>query len=226
MFNANDYFNKRNQISASHPNRPGRLKSNSFSGIISGPVVIPHIYDGHNKTFFTFDMQDTDYTAQAAYTGTVPTATMQSSGFTSLVDTLNLSTTKYTDGLGRQFQAGTVIDRPRRARFFAVQTIPSPASIRSLAAHPAHPESSQIPVSTAARRPLSFAILTSRNWVSLRDAPALRQRRTGFRRWQAVQLPLPASINFLQGVLTRTRSHCSSCFRKSTTMSESIRLPD
>ncbi len=66
MFNANDYFNKRNQISGNHPNRPGRLKSNSFGGIVSGPVVIPHIYDGHNKTFFTFDLQDTDYTAEAA----------------------------------------------------------------------------------------------------------------------------------------------------------------
>jgi len=110
MFDANDYFNKRNQISGNHPNRPGRLKSNSFGGIVSGPVFIPHVYDGHNKTFFTFDMQDTDYTAVSAYTGTVPTATMQSSGFTNLVDTLNLSTTKYTDGLGRQFQAGTVLD--------------------------------------------------------------------------------------------------------------------
>jgi hypothetical protein len=113
MFDANDYFNKRNQLLHTPtplPNRPGRLKSNSFGGIVSGPVIIPHIYDGHNKTFFTFDMQDTDYTAVSAYTGTVPTATMQSSNFTNLVDTLNLSTTKYTDGLGRQFQAGTVMD--------------------------------------------------------------------------------------------------------------------
>ncbi|MGB6856541.1 MAG: carboxypeptidase-like regulatory domain-containing protein [Terracidiphilus sp.] len=110
MFNANDYFNKRNQVSGGHPNRPGRLKSNSFGAIIGGPVVIPHIYDGHNKTFFTADFQYTDYTAESAYTGTLPTATMQSSGFTNLVDTLNLSTTKYTDGLGRQFQAGTVLD--------------------------------------------------------------------------------------------------------------------
>ncbi len=110
MFNANDYFNKRNEIVASHPNRPGRLKSNSFGGIVGGPIVIPHVYDGHNKTFFTADFQYTNYTAVSAYTGTVPTATMQSSGFQNLVDTLNLSTTKYTDGLGRQFQAGTVLD--------------------------------------------------------------------------------------------------------------------
>ncbi len=110
MFNANDYFNKRTQLSGGHPNRPGRLKSNSFGGIIGGPVVIPHIYDGHNKTFFTVDFQYTNYNAVATSNLTIPTATMQSSNFTNLVDTLNQSTTKYTDGLGRQFQAGTVLD--------------------------------------------------------------------------------------------------------------------
>jgi hypothetical protein len=110
---ANDYFNKRNQLlhtPSPLPNRPGRLKSNSFGAILGGPVIIPHLYDGHNKTFFTADFQYTLYNTVSTYTGTVPTATMQSSGFTNLVDTLNLSTTKYTDGLGRQFQAGTVLD--------------------------------------------------------------------------------------------------------------------
>jgi hypothetical protein len=113
MFDANDYFNKRNQLLHTPtplPNRPGRLKSNSFGGIIGGPVVIPHVYDGHNKTFFTVDFQNTYYTAEPSYTGTIPTATMQSSNFTNLVDALNLSTTKYNDGLGRTFQAGTVLD--------------------------------------------------------------------------------------------------------------------
>ncbi len=110
MFDANDYFNKRTQLTGKLPNRPGRLKSNSFGAIIGGPIVIPHVYDGHNKTFFMVDFQYTDYNAVATSNLTIPTATMQSSNFTNLVDTLNQSTTKYTDALGRTFQAGTVFD--------------------------------------------------------------------------------------------------------------------
>lgn len=110
MFNANDYFNKRTELSGNHPNRPGRFKENEPGFIIGGPVVIPHIYDGHNKTFFTFDYQYTHYVATPSYMGTIPTATMQNTGFTNLVDTLNQSTTKYLDGVGRTFQAGTITD--------------------------------------------------------------------------------------------------------------------
>lgn len=110
MYDANDYFNKRTQLSNHLPNRPGRLKENSFGAVVGGPVDIPHVYNGHNKTFFTVDFQYTYYNAVTTYTGTVPTATMQSSGFTNLVDTLNLSTVTKTDGLGRTFQQGTVLD--------------------------------------------------------------------------------------------------------------------
>lgn len=112
MFNANDYFNKRNQLlhaPSPLPNRPGRFKENSFGGIVGGPVILPG-YNGRNKTFFTADFQYTYYTDAPSFTGTLPTATMQSSGFTNLVDTLNLSTTTKTDGLGRTFQQGTILD--------------------------------------------------------------------------------------------------------------------
>lgn len=112
MFSANDYFNKRSQLLHTPtplPNRPGRLKENSFGAVYGGPVILPG-YNGHDKTFFTVDFQYTYYTAEPSYTGTIPTATMQSSGFTNLVDTLNLSNATKIDGLGRTFQQGTVLD--------------------------------------------------------------------------------------------------------------------
>jgi hypothetical protein len=112
MFSANDYFNKRNQLLHTPtplPNRPGRLKENSFGAVFGGPVILPG-YNGHNKTFFTVDFQYTYYTAEPSYTGTIPTATMQSSNFTNLVDTLNLSNVTKIDGLGRTFQQGTILD--------------------------------------------------------------------------------------------------------------------
>src|SRR5580658_8337035 len=44
MFSANDYFNKRSELLHTPtplPNRPGRLKENSFGAIFGGPVAIP-----------------------------------------------------------------------------------------------------------------------------------------------------------------------------------------
>jgi len=48
VYNANDFFNKLNGIP--RPNTPFY----SYAGSIGGPVIVPHIYDGRNKTFFFF----------------------------------------------------------------------------------------------------------------------------------------------------------------------------
>ena len=33
------------------------FKRNDFGGTIGGPMAIPHVYDGHNRTFFFFDLE-------------------------------------------------------------------------------------------------------------------------------------------------------------------------
>jgi hypothetical protein len=124
MYNANDYFNKRNELlhaGSPLPNRPGRLKENSFGVIFGGPVVIPHVFDGHNNTFFTLDFQVTRYADMQSFTGTLPTALMQSSNFTNLADTLTLGNATKTDGEGRVFQVGTMMD-PSTTRAVACGT--------------------------------------------------------------------------------------------------------
>ncbi len=125
MYNANDYFNKRSQILGGHPNRPGRFKENSFGAIFGGPVLLPG-YNGHDKTFFTIDFQVTRYTDTPSYTGTLPTATMQSSNFQNLVDTLTLSNTNKTDGLGRTFRQGTILDPSTTRAIPCNSTTPDP----------------------------------------------------------------------------------------------------
>jgi hypothetical protein len=53
----------RNDVLDAHNffDRPGSAKTplrrNTFGGVISGPVWIPKIYNGHNKTFFTFNAE-------------------------------------------------------------------------------------------------------------------------------------------------------------------------
>lgn len=135
MYNANDYFNKLHQLvtnSVHSPNRPTRYKENSFGGMFGGPVILPG-YNGHNKTFFFVDAQRTEYSQANLYTETVPTALMQSSGFTNLSDTLTLNyqaaggtgnpvNSEKEDGLGRYFQVGMMMD-PGTTRAIACGTV-------------------------------------------------------------------------------------------------------
>lgn len=110
---ANEYFRKRNQIlnkPLPQANRPNRLRENSFGAVVSGPVWIPKVYDGHNRTFFTGAFQYTYFSATGAYTNTIPTTAMQSSGFTNLSDQLSMTTNTKLDGLNRKFQQGTMLD--------------------------------------------------------------------------------------------------------------------
>lgn len=68
VFNANDYFSKLNG------KKKAEYRQNQFGGTVGGPVVIRHIYNGRDKTFFFFDFQSTRTINPVAYTDTVPTA--------------------------------------------------------------------------------------------------------------------------------------------------------
>jgi hypothetical protein len=50
--NANTWFNNRNGVA-----KP-KLKQNQFGGRFGGPVVIPGLYDGHNKAFFFVNYEE------------------------------------------------------------------------------------------------------------------------------------------------------------------------
>lgn len=102
--NANSYFNNL------HNTPRQEYRQNQYGGTIGGPVYIPHVYNGKNRTFFFFDYQHTGITQQSAYTETVPTDLMQSSGFTNLQDLITGNSGSNTDALGRKFSHGTVLD--------------------------------------------------------------------------------------------------------------------
>lgn len=60
---------------------------NELGGYIGGPVYLPHIYDGHNKTFWFFSYADVQQPATiTTNTGeTVPTPAMKSGDFSALL---------------------------------------------------------------------------------------------------------------------------------------------
>jgi hypothetical protein len=110
LFEANDYFNKQNQIASGLKNKPSAYHQNQFGGTVGGPVYLPKIYNGKDKTFFFFDYQGTRIVQPSNSFSTVPTALMTSSGFTNLQDLITLNSGARQDALNRNFSFGTVFD--------------------------------------------------------------------------------------------------------------------
>ena len=108
-FLRNDYFDAKDYFVLSSQRKP-EFRQNQFGGTIGGPVVIPHLYNGHDKTFFFADYQGTRVVQGKTYTETVPTVAESSSGFTNLQDLVALQSGTRTDLLGRVFPSGTVFD--------------------------------------------------------------------------------------------------------------------
>jgi hypothetical protein len=108
-FLRNDYFDAKDYFVLSSQRKP-EFRQNQFGGTLGGPVVIPHLYDGHGKTFFFADYQGTRIVQGKTYTETVPTAAENGSGFTNLQDLVALQNGSRTDLLNRQFPSGTAFD--------------------------------------------------------------------------------------------------------------------
>jgi hypothetical protein len=83
-----------------------RSRKNDFGGTIGGPVWIPKIYDGRNKSFFFFNWETYRNNVQAAGTFlTVPTLQMRGGDFSQLlVGARNLG----TDAAGRPIIENTI----------------------------------------------------------------------------------------------------------------------
>ncbi|HZP03846.1 MAG TPA: TonB-dependent receptor [Terracidiphilus sp.] len=101
-FNANYFFNSGKPVP--------EYRQNLFGGTIGGPVLIPRVYNGKNKTFWFFDYQGGRYILPIPATSTVPTTGMVDSGFTNLQDLIKYNSGTGTDALGRVFPHGTVLD--------------------------------------------------------------------------------------------------------------------
>jgi len=116
VFNANDYF--ANQTDAPRP----PYHQNQFGGTIGGPVYIPKLYDGRNRTFFFFDYQGTRISTPTASSSSVPTLLMHSSNFTNFQDYFSLVSGTKTDALGRVYPLATILD-PATTRVVAGNAI-------------------------------------------------------------------------------------------------------
>jgi hypothetical protein len=78
--NANSFFS----------NRAGRSivpsRQNQFGASLGGPIYLPKIYDGRNKTFFFFHHEGTKVSSQTTSTQTLPTVLEKSGDFSQTMD--------------------------------------------------------------------------------------------------------------------------------------------
>ena len=73
--NANSWANNRNNVMR------GRQRRNDYGFSVSGPVYLPKLYDGRNKTFFFLNWDETNDHGVATPTANVPTALQRSGDF-------------------------------------------------------------------------------------------------------------------------------------------------
>ena len=103
-----DYFlNAGNQ-------KKGEFRRNQFGFTLGGPVVIPHLYNGKNKTFIFGDLEETRIRQAMPFVDSVPTLNEKNSGFTNFQDLITAQSGTQKDLLGRTFPWGGF--RSRRTR--------------------------------------------------------------------------------------------------------------
>ena len=92
-------------------NQPkGEFRQNQFGATLGGPVVIPHLYNGRQKTFFFVDYEGTRLRQASVFTSTVPTAAERASGYTNFQELITGESGTRTDLLGQTFPLGTIFD--------------------------------------------------------------------------------------------------------------------
>ncbi len=73
--NANSWANNRNNVAR------GRQRRNEYGFTLSGPVLLPRLYDGANKTFFFFNWEQANDHGVSTPTAQVPTALQRNGDF-------------------------------------------------------------------------------------------------------------------------------------------------
>jgi hypothetical protein len=120
---AYDYFSNE-ALNAAQPyvNIKSRVRRNNYGFTLGGPVWIPKLYDGHDKTFFFFNFEQ--YREQTVYNQTIytmPTLAYRSGDFRQALTGKKLA----TDPLGRDIMEGAVYD-PSTERLVNGQRVRDP----------------------------------------------------------------------------------------------------
>ena len=88
VLNASNFMS--NLVGAARP----VVRSNTFGGVVGGPVMLPMLYKGRNRTFFSFAYQGSRGRGYGQNISTVPTAEMRNGDFSGRATIYDPSTTR------------------------------------------------------------------------------------------------------------------------------------
>lgn len=136
-FNRNDALTQSYDAIANKSVQPGRLNRNQFGANIGGPVVLPKIYHGKDKTFFFFNWES-GYAAQGATPTplTIPPAAIRTGDFSQVVNAKTKTPISILDPFSGQPFAGNIIPTSRLSQqsLAFLQFVPQP-NLNSTAAN-------------------------------------------------------------------------------------------
>jgi hypothetical protein len=111
-YNVNEAYN----ASQPYTGLRNKARRNDYGGSFGGPVRIPKIYNGTNRTFFFWNFEQyRERQVVNTTTVTVPIADYRNGDFSRVITAsgnqpIRLGTANYTDPLGRTIQAGAIFD--------------------------------------------------------------------------------------------------------------------
>ncbi len=108
-FLRNDKFDAADFFENAGNTKKGEFRQNQFGAAVGGPVYIPGVYNGKNKTFFFGDFEGTRIRQGTPQSTSVPTVAERNSGFTNFSDLLTQGGTEF-DLLRGTLPLGTIFD--------------------------------------------------------------------------------------------------------------------
>ncbi|WP_446743253.1 carboxypeptidase regulatory-like domain-containing protein [Silvibacterium acidisoli] len=114
VLDANTWFNDLQRATNAPAGSPGYAtyatpseQKNDYGVSLGGPVIIPHLYDGRNKTFFYFAWEQLTWPRSSTSTTTVPTTAMRNGDFSAIMTNNQIGTNPCT---GAAVYAGQIFD--------------------------------------------------------------------------------------------------------------------
>jgi hypothetical protein len=130
VLDANSWFNDLQRATGNGPGTanyglyatPKDIK-NDYGVSLGGPVVLPHVYNGRDKTFFYFAWEQVAWPRASVTTSTVPTALMRQGNFSEILTKNAIGTDPCT---GQTVYAGQIFDPSSQPAGSTCRTTPFP----------------------------------------------------------------------------------------------------
>ena len=103
LFDSVGFFNGPNYNPSNVKDRPPTDHENNYGFTVAGPVTIPHLYNGRDRTFFHYSQEWYKQNNENTKAGTVPTALEKTGDFTDFVDSNNKLIPIFDPTTGKQF---------------------------------------------------------------------------------------------------------------------------